>query len=350
MSAEIHQLYIPPNSPTPEPKIADVYRDEIDLPNAERERRQLSEITNYDLQHEGKQFHLTTYRPTDGLRTYKDDHGSDIQFPELLMVHGVASDASYFWEYFQNLNKLGIACAAIELPREHHIIHEPEQLLEWQAGAVVEARSFLQAMHANNRVIVGGHSRGCIVSSIAAEKIAQAEDGGLEGVLFLAPSMETKNLPNLALNLAGLAINSFRYSGDLRLVGHHAMMIAKVVVENPQQTYVEVRQALGVNVKPIVYGLADTSVFIPTALNDEFVDADALAELARNAPNGNVAVVTLPTNHMLGQKHQDDVYSLGDPRTLEGQTLAWMQSLTPHYRPLSATVSGRVERLDASRF
>lgn len=347
MSAEIHEFYQDPsNQPSIEPTIAVLYRQHIDTPNAEREKRQLSDIKTYDLDLAGKEFHVTTFQPTDGLRTWVDESGESIQYPEILMVHGVASDSQYFWEMFRKLNKLGIACAAVELPREHNIIYDGDALLEWQSDAMVTAWNFLQKQHDNKHIVLGGHSRGAIVAAHAATKIVDT-DGGIEGLLLLAPSVEPKSLERIAINLFGLAYNSLRHSDDVRLVGRYALMIAKVVLENPQQTVVEIKQALTSNINDLLFEkLSGISIFIPAAENDEFVDHNALARLAQMAPAGNISVATLNTNHMLGEKPQQDIISLGDPRLLTGQILAWLQSQTKTYHPLSVQgVTGEMRRI-----
>ncbi len=339
MSALTSEFYKAPDSQPYQPTVAELQEILIDFPNAEREARQMSAIENIILEHEGKPFHLTSFRPTDGLRTWTNEFGDEVQYPELLMVHGVASDERYFWSLFQKMNKLGIACSAIELPREHGVIHDAQGLLDWQVGATVATQKFLQEQHSNQHVVLGGHSRGSIVTVKAAERIvAENGSGAIDGILLLAPSVEPKSLGRVGLNLFTLAYNSFKHSRDIRLVSRYVLMIAEVVAENVQQSIIETKQALTINVKEEMYhSLKDVSFFIPAGENDEFVDHKALAQLALFAPEGNISITTLNTNHMLGEREQQGVRSQADPRLLSGQVLSWLQSLTKTYRPLSLT-------------
>jgi pimeloyl-ACP methyl ester carboxylesterase len=352
MSAEIHQLYIPPNSPTPEPKIADVYRDQIDVPNAEREARQLSAITHVELMHDGREFDLVTYTPTDGLRTFNDSEGNSVNYPELLLVHGVASDARFFDPHLRSLNKLGVRGSAVTLPRQSETIPDADSLLEWQVEAVIVAYEEILRIRPDAHIIIGGHSRGGIVATEAKRRIKlRYPDDANEGLLLLAPAgLDTyrpKSLGKAALNLVPLAFNSLRHSDSKRLVGMYALMIAQVVIANPGQTVVEIWQALHKNVDEVLFtDLSDTSVFIPVADEDEFIDHKRIIEVAELAPADNISVATLNTNHMMGSRGAAGIISLSDPRLLPGQILSWMQSQTEGYTPLTVNAAtGRTARL-----
>lgn len=348
MSALTTEVFPSPGSQPKQPTTAELYDYFIDRPNAEQEARQMSKIENFSLEHKGKRFNLTTFRPTDGLRTWINKQNEQVQYPELLMVHGVASDERYFWALFEKMNKLGIACSAIELPRERGVVHNGDELLDWQSGALTTARDFLVEHQDNSHIVVGGQSRGTIVSILGAEKIV-AEEGqeSIDGLLLLAPSIEPKSKTELLINLAGLGYNSFRYSHDLRLLGREALMVMEVILHNPVQTVLETHQAITMNVTDILYEtLGEIPVFIPAAENDEFIDHRALFRHVQNAPKGNIAVTTLNTNHMLGERNSSDIVSLADPRLLSGQILAWLQSLTGDYRPMSVRNAGnKISRL-----
>jgi alpha-beta hydrolase superfamily lysophospholipase len=316
-----------------------LYERLVDRPNAEQEARQMSKIENYTLGHEGKPFNLTTFRPTDRLRTWLNQQNEEVQYPELLMVHGVASDERYFWSLFEKMNKLGIPCSAIELPRERGLVLDGAELINWQIGALLVAREFLIKLHNNDHIVLGGQSRGSVISILGAEKIAEVEgQEAIDGLLLLAPSIEPKSKTKLLKNLAGLGYNSFRYSRNLRLLGREALMVMEVVLPNPIQTIIETHQAITTDVTEILYDtLGKVPVYMPAADHDEFVDHKALFRHVQNAPLGNIAMTTLTTNHMLGERNRSDIISHADPRLLSGQILAWLQSLISDYRPLSVS-------------
>lgn len=334
------------------PSIGEWYRQGIDDANAELESRQLSVITHKELLLNGDSFDLVTYTPSDKLRTFKTDEGIKVSYPELLMVHGVGSDSRYFGPLFQKMNKLGIRCSAVTLPRVHDILPDSKELLQWQVDATILAHDSIAAEHPESQVLLGGHSHGAIIAAKALKKLHSERDPSAvaDGLLLLAPAgLDTyrpKNLGIAALNLIPLAYNSLRHSDSKRLVGSYALMVTQVVLANPGQTAVEIMQALRMNVGSILtHDLPNVSVFIPAATKDEFIDHKKILKVAELAPNSNISVATLDTNHMLGERGDADIVSLGDPRLLSGQILAWLQGRTVGYQPLSVRPDGTIGRL-----
>lgn len=333
-----------PNPPTDtelHSTLAEIYRNKIDIPNAQREAEQYSDITTNRLVLEGRPYQLTTYMPSNGLRTWQNCAGERVKYPQLLLSHGVASDSRYFEALFKKLNMLGIGCSAPSLPREKGIVKDGDELIRWQAAALVQSHDFLQQTYENENIVLGGHSRGAIVSIKATEKlVADSLDDGHVGLLLLAPAgldtMSPKNLGRSALNLLPLAYNSLHHSNDVSLIGKYALMGIQTILSNPHQSLIETYQALSMNLGGSLHtNLANVPVFIPAAEHDEFIDHKRIIQLAESAPNANICVVTMNTNHMFGQLTEPDMFSLADPRLLSGQILAWMQSLTDNYRPLS---------------
>lgn len=324
-----------PNQPT----IASVYKELIDIPNAQREARQLSQITSNELSYDNEPYWLTTYMPTDGLRTWRDAENQPVLYPHILLSHGVASDSRYFDSLFHKLNKLGIGCSAITLPR-HQGLPDADTMLNWHSGALAHAHDFIQANNTSRPIILGGHSRGAIVAINALEQLT-ADDPSYSsaGLLLLAPAglerLTPLQMAKAALNLGPLALNSFHHAENVRQLGHYATMIMQTIAQGPAQTAIESYQALNTHVGHKLYDtFKDVSVLITAAEFDEFVDYQQMLNFAKFAPHANIALASLDTNHMLGERRNGDIISLADPRLLTGQILAWLQSQTTHYHPL----------------
>jgi pimeloyl-ACP methyl ester carboxylesterase len=345
MSAEIHQLHPYEDMPADIYTVAEAYIDKVDTPNSEQENRQLSVITHQELSCARRSFDIVTYTPSDGLRTCNDTDGNPVTYPELLMVHGVASDARYFDPLFQKMNKLGIRCSAVTLPRHRDVVPDGDTLLDWQVQASIAAYDYIKSERPTTHIILGGHSRGAIVATKAKKQIYDESGASSdEGLLLLAPAgldtYNTKSIGRAALNLVPLAFNSLYHSDSKQLVGMYAVMISQVVSANVSQTVIEILQALKMNVADdISKELAGISVFIPVAEQDEFIDHHKIVKVAELAPNSNISVATLSTNHLLGDRDRSKITSLSDPRGLPGQILGWMQSQTAGYRPLAVNAS-----------
>jgi pimeloyl-ACP methyl ester carboxylesterase len=351
MSAEIHQLYRQPLEQNNACSVDELYKEIVDVPNAEAEARQLSVIEHQELVCARRSFDVVTYTPSDKLRTCNDANGNPVSYPELLMIHGVASDSRFFDPLFQKMNKLGIRCSALSLPRQKDVIPDPDTMLDWQVQATRSAYEYIRSVRPNSHIILGGHSRGAIVATRAKKQLHDEHGSDAdEGLLLLAPAgldtYNTKSIGRAALNLIPLAFNSLHHSDTNQLVGAYAVMISQVVGANASQTVVEIFQALRMNIADdITEGLEDVSVFIPAADKDEFIDYQKIVKVAELAPNSNVSVATLSTNHLLGERGAD-VISLSDPRVLSGQILGWMQSQTEGYRPLAVnSVTAQTSRL-----
>lgn len=352
MSAEVHQLYQHDASYVYNNDTAQLYEAIVDIPNAELEARQLSVIEHHELSYARRTFDIVTYTPSDSLRTCNDADGRPVSYPELLMIHGVASDARFFDSLFQKMNKLGIRCSAISLPRQKDVVPDAHTMLDWQIEATRTAYDYIKSERPNAHIILGGHSRGAIVATLAKKQLHDEHGSDAdEGLLLLAPAgldtYNTKSIGRAAMNLIPLAFNSLHHSDSKQLVGKYALMISQVVGSNPSQTIVEILQALRMNVaQDITQGLEEISVFIPAADKDEFIDYQKIVKIAELAPQNNVSIATLSTNHMMGERDAGTVISLSDPRILSGQILGWMQSQTEGYRPLAvSTASTQIHRL-----
>jgi pimeloyl-ACP methyl ester carboxylesterase len=345
MSAEVHQLYQQNTGSVYDQNTAQLYEAIVDIPNAEREASQLSVIEHRELTCARRNYDIVTYTPSNSLRTCNDAEGRPVSYPELLMVHGVASDARFFDSLFQKMNKLGIRCSAISLPRQKDVVPDGHTMLDWQVQATRQAYDHIKSERPDSHIILGGHSRGAIVATLAKKQLHDEHGSDAdEGLLLLAPAgldtYNTKSIGRAALNLLPLALNSLHHSDSKRLVGEYALMISQVIGANPSQTFVEVLQALRMNVAhDITDDLEDVSVFIPAADKDEFIDYQKIVKVAELAPQNNVSIATLSTNHMMGERDAGDVMSLSDPRILSGQILGWMQSQTVGYRPLAVNSS-----------
>lgn len=341
MSAEVHQLHQQNVGYVYGQNTAQIYEDIVDVPNADLEARQLSVIEHHELAYARRNFDIVTYTPSDSLRTCNDTEGRPVNYPELLMIHGVASDARFFDSLFQKMNKLGIRCSAISLPRQRDVVPDASTMLDWQVQAVRAAYDHIKSERPNTHIILGGHSRGAIVATLAKKQLHDEHGSDAdEGLLLLAPAgldtYNTKSIGRAALNLLPLAYNSLHHSDSKQLVGKYAVMISQVISANPSQTFVEILQALRMNVaQDLTEDLEDVSVFIPAADKDEFIDYQKIVKIAELAPQNNVSIATLSTNHMMGERDAGSVISLSDPRVLSGQILGWMQSQTVGYRPLA---------------
>ena len=351
MSAQL-EVYPDIDVPLSQPTIAEQYLTAIDMPNALREARQRSQITSQEFVHETRPFWVTTYMPTDGLRTWRDDEGKQVHYPHLLLAHGVASDARFFDSFYQKLNKLGIGCSAITLPKEHHVIFNGEELLEWQAGALVHAHNELREQLDNTQIILGGHSRGTIVAIHAKKQLRELQrDSEEAGLLLMAPAGLEKPTPRrfarAILNLTVLGFNTIRNTDTFREMGNIGLMLAENLTHNPEQTALEAVQALGYDVSHILYeDFVDVPVLITAAEHDEFIDHEQIMSLVKHAPHANISFASVSSNHLMGERASEDIVSLADPRLLTGQVLAWQQSRIPNYSPLSVrSDDGSVHRL-----
>lgn len=320
----------------------------IDQENHLFEQKQF--ITFNDIVHtyEGANYIVRATMPS-RRRTYKNEQGEDINYPSLMMVHGVASDVRYFTPLSEQMAKLGIASYVIELPRMARPM-DNEELLNWQVGAVVNTYRQIKNLE-NGDITLQGHSRGAIVATNAALSIYEDLDlVNPSGLLLLAPAGLNKiahgNILLAIKTLGPLAINSLiGLRKDPQRFRQHIKMLTQVVVSDLEQSLTEISHAINTdNLSDIIKQMPDVPVFIPFAEGDEFIRYTDLLKLVKDIPN--VSMVTVESSHLLEDKEYCDLISLADPRILSGQLLNFLMSQTPGYTPkIISGITGEVVRL-----
>lgn len=310
----------------------------IDVDNKKEEELQnpFSDVREYS--YKGVRYPVKNHYPTK-YRTYENEQGEQVIYPHLLMVHGVASDASYFDGFGANMARLGIASSAIELPRFTSRARSSQSLLSWQVGAVAHTSELLkETASADRDVILVGHSRGAIIATKAATELYDNEFYRSKGLILLAPAgidkiAEGKLYKGVPL-LGPLVVNNLvsGFQEGNRLIPN-ARMLGRVILRNIPQTLIEVKQAMNEVVTEDFKQMPETDIFIPFAEEDEFIKYADLYKVALK--NKNIAVVTVESSHMLDSPRYKDVISLADPRLLTGQVLSFMQAQIEKYSPKS---------------
>lgn len=306
-----------------------------DLANAQEEQEQkpFSNVREYYFG--GLKYPVKNHFPSK-YRTYKNEESEDVIYPHLLMVHGVASDASYFDPFCSDMARLGIASSVVELPRTMTAALKGDKLLDWQAGAVAHTYELLkETTRTDGDIILVGHSRGFIVATLAAEKLYENEFYRPRAIMPFAPAglkeiADGKIYKGIPL-LGPLVLNSLiaGFGNNRKRVKQNASMVARVILKNIPQSLLEVKQAMNVVIVDKLKNMPEMEVFIPFAENDEFINYKELYRLALE--NSNVSVVTVESSHMLDNPRYDDVISLSDTRLLTGQSLAFLQYLIDNY-------------------
>ena len=306
-----------------------------DLANAKEEQDQNPFSNIKDYPYSGLKYSVKNHFPSK-YRTYINEQGEQVIYPRLLMVHGVASDASYFDPFCQDMARLGIASSVVELPRTMTAALKGKKLLDWQAGAFAHTYELLKETNrTDGEIILAGHSRGAIVATMAAEELYDHDFYRPKGLVLLAPAGIDKIADgkiHKGVKLLGpLVVNNLvsSFGSESLRVKKNASMLARVILKNIPQSFLEVKQAMNVVVVDKLKNMRELEVFIPFAENDEFINYKELYSLALK--NRNLSVETVESSHMLDNPSYEDMISLSDTRLLTGQVLAFMQSLISNY-------------------
>lgn len=310
----------------------------VDLDNKKEEdlQRPFSDIREYS--HKGIRFPVKNHYPSK-YRTYQNEQGEQVIYPHLLMVHGVASDASYFDAFGTNMARLGIASSAIELPRFTSGVWNGDKLLNWQVGAAAHTGELLkETTRADSDIIYVGHSRGAIVATKATRALYDNEFYRPKGLILLAPAgidkiadgKLYKGVPLLGPLVLNNLISGFQEGN--RLIPN-TTMLGRVILRNIPQTLIEVKQAMNEVITELFEEMPEIDILIPFAEDDEFIKYVELYKVALKYPN--VSVVTVESSHMLDNPRYKDVISLADPRLLTGQVLAYEQAQIKNYSPIT---------------
>ena len=361
--------------------ILDAVREE-DKRNAVLESRQELITTSIEIKVDGFVFKLTRHEPKKK-RTYKDVNGKDVHYPEMLMVHGFASDESYFGgvkdgRLTEQMCRLGLTINTITLPNGMGHL-SAKQILEVQARGVQAAYNLLSVDYAKgSEVILVAHSRGAIVATHAAELLykehaeydnlspeEQAKSAKpLKGLALLAPAgvnpigsdKARRRLRRLghslsvigsaALTLPGLAkesINDMKYHPKSTI--SHIGMAAISIASDPKMRLKEAEIAASSDIKPILKKLSyRTSIIIIGTKNDAFIKSEDLSKFCVETvlgipkppqkPNiedmfrANISLINLEegqTHMLLGRRYK----SYADPREVPGILLNFQQSIMP---------------------
>lgn len=324
----------------------------IDLANLQEEQQQTPYITRHNMLYQGIGYGVTNYYPTK-FRTYKNEKGKDVYYPHLLMVHGVASNSSYFEPLATDMARLGIASSAVDLPRRAFAGFKPEQMLNWQVSAVANAYEHIKETERHDsEITMVGHSRGAIIATKATRQLYDNEFYRPAGLILLAPAGFEKiadgKMRKAAMQLGPLAINSFK-NGLIqpnRLKQNFGMMFT-VVASNPLQSYSEINQAINIDITHLFEEMSELKIFVPFAEDDEFIKYDKLYKTALK--NSNLSVVTVESSHLLDNPKYEDLISLADPRILSGQILSFSQAINKNYSiKIVHPETGSVGRLSAT--
>ncbi len=329
-----------------------------DLANAKEEQEQKPFSNTKEHYFGGIKYSVKNHFPSK-YRTYINEEGESVVYPHLLMVHGVASDASYFDPFCTDMARLGIASSVVELPRTMTAAIKGGKLLDWQVGAMAHTYELLkETSRADGEIILAGHSRGAIVATLAAQKLYDNDYYRPKGLILLAPAgidkiAEGKLYKGVPL-LGPLLVNNLvsGIGSEKERVKSNASMVARVILKNIPQSLLEVKQAMNTVVSDNFQKMPNLDILVPFAEDDEFIKYEELYKVALTNPN--VSVVTVDSSHMLNNPSYEDILSLSDPRLLPGQVLQFMQSQIKNYtnRLLISKYGavGRVGRVNLSDY
>lgn len=298
---------------------------------------------------DGRDFNLKSYLPPQGSGPY----------PDLLLTHGLASNANFFQDFAQTMASLGVGIHILDLPRHKAKLNQ-DKLLDWQVEALAQAyRAIKLRSEQDTPIVIGGHSRGAIVAARAGEMILRQEielADKLAGTILMAPAGFSKigngNLLKAAFkNGIPLAFNVLRHGGRNN-VRYLASTALSSVLSDPRQFLTEANHAISENIlKDVRYHAKNgVPVFIIAAEKDGAIDHNFILEsiykfvVSEGEKNDDenkqkkkmdvdmdiyrqyLSFATIFAAHDLKHAYRGKIDPT-DPRTLTGQIHAFLSSL-----------------------
>ena len=330
---------------------AQAYKRLVEDLSANAESNNGYHIDRVGYSYNGIDYSATSYDPHH-LRTYtaeviKPDGSmrlSKVVYPKIAFIHGLACCGAYFEDQAKSVAKLGIRSKAIDLPAIPYLRDKPEELWQWQVGAVINM--FDSMSSDGNDVVLIGHSRGAQLATYAARDIVQSGNKHLAGLMLQGPAIaeaiRVKTIKSGLGKSAFVGINSLRHHPGR---GSSLMLdIARVVLSRIEQTKTEARQAMSYSIRDIIMQeLKAIPIDIEYARGDEFTEDmyNFVINLLEEASAQDERIKPLTvidrsnTNHMLSAPAsiRSDIATLSDPRMSSGHILAFLQSAVDLYSP-----------------
>lgn len=302
-----------------------------DIENSKIEQSQAISTERFTVDVDGVEFRVSRYVPSKK-REYAINEEETAHYSELVALHGLASNGSYFDSLAKQLVNLGLVINVIDLARGFGHL-SPEDILDLQAKAVDVIYDYLKEDYCppDTKLILVSHSRGAIVSKRVTEQRSKSDKEKID-MIWLAPAIHPIGYGNIALaalkipNLALRSLANMRQhpKQTAKLLG----MMARTIISDPIMSYKEAKVAASHTSAPFLAGIdPSTRLLIIVAKKDEFLkDSMALDMMRGLTDKEGVVMETVDLTHTLEERQQ---VSLADPRTIPGKILAWLQSNVP---------------------